>query len=112
MEQKFHIGVKALIKDHQGRIPVSKSPSEEYWDIPGGSMGEDEGIKDALVREIGEELGVDEIEILNLYDAIISNVKINTDNGAIGLCLLIYNCKLPEGAKLSPKPEQQLSIYI
>lgn len=112
MEQNFHVGVKALIKDSNGKILVAKSPSAAYWDIPGGRIEENEGIRDALLREIGEELGISEIEIVDLYDAIISKVKINTDNGAVGLCLLVYNCRLPKGVRLSPNAEHDEYKWI
>ncbi len=105
MEQKFHIGVKALIENGEGEILITRGTSSEYWDLPGGRIDEGEGIKDALLRELKEEIGVTGAEVLDLYGATISKLTINTGSGVMGLCLLVYACKLPKDAILSPGKE-------
>ncbi len=97
MEQKFHIGVKALIKDADGRILVSKAPNVGYWDLPGGRIEEGEGIGEALSRELREELGSD-VEMLGLFDATLAKIRINSGGDVVALCLLVYNCRLRAGA--------------
>ncbi len=105
MEQIFHVGVKALIRDGPG-VLVTKGRSARYWDLPGGRIEEGEGIRDALLRELEEELGISEIEILDFYDAVISKTRIDTDRGVVGLCVLVYNCKfLNANVKLSSTTE-------
>ncbi|MDW6065110.1 NUDIX domain-containing protein [Streptomyces sp. FXJ1.4098] len=47
----------ALIRDGQGRILLVDPVYKDGWDLPGG-MAEDEEPASALVRELGEELGL------------------------------------------------------
>jgi 8-oxo-dGTP diphosphatase len=53
--------VKAVIKNHAGEILFLQSnPSTRasiYWDLPGGLIDEGESQREALSREIREELG-------------------------------------------------------
>ena len=103
VEQKFHIGVKAFIRNADGQLLISKGAPPRNWDIPGGRIEEGEGIKEALRREVAEELGIRNLEILGLYDAVIARTKVDTGKEVLGLCLLVYNCRLPEGTTLETK---------
>ena len=63
----FDLTVKAVIVNEKGEILLLKRPKEDNygagkWDLPGGKMEEDENIKEALAREIKEEIGL-EIEV-------------------------------------------------
>lgn len=60
---KLQVGVKILLKNEQGEILLIQragkmDDGEIYWDIPGGRIGEDEPLVDALAREIKEETGL------------------------------------------------------
>ena len=61
---ELQVGVKALIKDGQGRYLFLKrtlpyeSEAESRWDIPGGRIEPGELIWAALAREIKEETGL------------------------------------------------------
>lgn len=55
--KKFNVGVKAVIRDDQGRVLLLKKNQENpFWEVPGGRIDGDESIEDALAREISEEL--------------------------------------------------------
>lgn len=87
MEQRFQVGVKALLKDKAGNILIVKEHGKLRWDIPGGRIEENESIAETLKRETREELGVKNIEIHSIFDVAISKMK------AIPLLLLVYHCK-------------------
>jgi 8-oxo-dGTP diphosphatase len=54
--------VVALIRDSAGRVLVSQRlpdrPMAGYWEFPGGKRTPGEGRREALARELGEELGI------------------------------------------------------
>lgn len=60
----FGLAVHAAIADRRGRLLLLRRPeaSDENpgrWEFPGGMMGAGEGVRDALVREVREETGLD-----------------------------------------------------
>lgn len=65
MKDEIHfegkIALKALIVNKSGEVLLMRDPREQtvIWEIPGGRMNVDEDPRDALAREIHEELGVD-----------------------------------------------------
>lgn len=100
-EQKFQLGVKALITNDNGEIFLlqvdtshftDKNKNLYYWDIPGGRIQEGHSVEDTLKREVEEEIGTDEIEIVKHFDSFISNIKIPPHND--GLILFVFLCKL------------------
>lgn len=56
-----HVAV-AVIKDDQGKILVARRPKEKhmggFWEFPGGKVEANESVKDALKREIKEEVNL------------------------------------------------------
>jgi 8-oxo-dGTP diphosphatase len=64
MAMKLQVGVKALIKNDQGKYLLLKRAQamtneiEPHWDIPGGRIEPEESLHDALQREIAEETGL------------------------------------------------------
>ena len=51
------ISVKAIIKGPLGTL-VLKDAYSDYWDLPGGHVQDGEVLKDALIREVLEETGL------------------------------------------------------
>lgn len=113
MDEKFFIGVKALIENEKGEILVlNSSPAKmefahtkkDFWDLPGGKIKKDEQVEQALRREIEEELGVDgkKLEIIGIFDASVSNMKVSDHSAS--LALVTYTCALPDSRfKLNPE---------
>jgi 8-oxo-dGTP diphosphatase len=106
-DEKFFIGVKALIKNQRNEILILKSGPLElkstqmdkpFWDLPGGKMKIGENVEQTLRREVSEELGIDRngIEILDIFDASVSKIKISHGQ-KISLMLITYRCNLLGG---------------
>jgi ADP-ribose pyrophosphatase YjhB (NUDIX family) len=61
---KLQVGVKALIQNSSGkylllrRAKTMVNETETHWDIPGGRIEPEEGLQNALRREIAEETGL------------------------------------------------------
>jgi 8-oxo-dGTP diphosphatase len=64
MQQKpFHLSVKAVVLDDQGRCLVIRRSSASknnagLWDLPGGKLDPGETVDAALRREVEEETGL------------------------------------------------------
>ena len=106
-DKRFFIGVKALITNLDGRILVMKKvprkPTDRwkpFWDIPGGKI-QDSGIKETLIREVKEELGISDLEIGGLFDVAIANFDLHKGDAVLGgLFFVIYKCKIPANSEL------------
>lgn len=127
-EVKFHLGVKAIIRDEHGRVLLLQVRPEElagysgpaYWDIPGGRVqwesvirdrdtGQiqwDETVMKTLEREVEEETGLTGIESVKPFSFVISNVSYPVDTGEIvGLLLRSYLCEIPVKDQISLSQE-------
>ncbi len=54
----IRVSLKAVILDDEGQILVVKENGRDWWDIPGGGLDHGETIKDALARELFEEISL------------------------------------------------------
>lgn len=61
MPKLIHVAA-AVIRDSQGRILIARRPADKHqgglWEFPGGKEEPGEGVTDALVRELQEELAI------------------------------------------------------
>ena len=55
----IRVSLKAVILDNQGRTLVVKESGRDWWDIPGGGLDHGETIKEALARELYEEVSLE-----------------------------------------------------
>ena len=66
---KFFVGVKGLIIKDNKLLLLKKNAADpkidqEFWDLPGGRIAIEEGLKPCLRRELQEELpGISQVEI-------------------------------------------------
>jgi 8-oxo-dGTP diphosphatase len=56
--KNFHIGIKAVIVKTGKALILKDAKRFRGWDLPGGKIDEEEGIEQALKRELYEELGL------------------------------------------------------
>lgn len=52
------MGAGVLIRDERGRVLVVEPTYKESWEIPGGSVEQDESPRTTCAREVREELGL------------------------------------------------------
>lgn len=53
----YRISAKAIIA-HEGKVLLVREKDDDWWSFPGGGVDYGETVHNALVREVGEELGV------------------------------------------------------
>ena len=87
----FHVVAVALI-DGDGRVLVQQRPAGKpmagLWEFPGGKIEPGETPEGALIRELGEELGID-VEAACLAPAAFASEAL----GDRHLLLLLYICR-------------------
>ena len=58
--------VAAVILDQDKRVLIAQRPAEKHqgglWEFPGGKVEPEESVKEALCRELEEELGIQPAE--------------------------------------------------
>ena len=101
-EQKFHVGIKALIVNDKNEILVLRANPEDvpkvpdHWDLPGGRIKEGDSIEETLYREVEEELGTKTVQIIEHFDTCFANYGIPLENETVGLMLIVYKSRLPD----------------
>lgn len=55
----YRLSIKALILNEDGEVLVVKETGRGWWDLPGGGMDHEESIKEAIARELREEVSLD-----------------------------------------------------
>jgi 8-oxo-dGTP diphosphatase len=88
--------VAVALSDAQGRVLIAQRPADKehagLWEFPGGKIESGESPEAALVRELGEELGVtvlpEHLQPLTFSSAC---------RGARHLLLLLYRCTTWQG---------------
>ncbi len=58
----YRVATKAMIV-HDDKVLLVKEVPDIWWDFPGGGIDYGEKVEEALLRELGEELGVDSSDI-------------------------------------------------
>jgi 8-oxo-dGTP pyrophosphatase MutT (NUDIX family) len=86
-EQLFvgQVAQKALI-EKDGKVLISLDTNVENWDLPGGRIHTGENPKEALAREVKEEIGVD----------IVVGDPFYTDFAGLNRFLVVYHTTLAD----------------
>jgi 8-oxo-dGTP diphosphatase len=99
-EDHFHLGVKALIHNAEGKLLLLKlnvkriKNPKGIWDLPGGRIQKNESLEDALRREVYEETGLQDITQINPFLMMLTDRRIPFQNDDVGLVLATYFCEI------------------
>lgn len=111
-EDSFHLGIKALIRNSDGEVLLLQvNPAKlngdrrNYWDLPGGRIQKGHTVLDTLRREVEEETSVSDIRDCKPVGMVLSNIRIPTGDGSVGLILSIYSCTIPSDATVTISDE-------
>ena len=99
-EDTFHLGIKALIRNNEGKFLLLRVNLEKlhnhslgaYWDIPGGRIQKGSTVEETLRREVEEETDMTAINAFTKFDMVLSNIRIPMGVDSYGLILGIYIC--------------------
>jgi 8-oxo-dGTP pyrophosphatase MutT (NUDIX family) len=89
------VSASGVVRDDGGRVLLVKRDDNGQWEIPGGVVGKDEQIHEALRREIKEETGLD------VRPGRLTGVYKNL---SLGIVALVFDCT-PAGGKLQAADE-------
>ncbi|HSW75146.1 MAG TPA: NUDIX domain-containing protein [Candidatus Saccharimonadales bacterium] len=101
MEDVFHLGVKALLRNNKGEVLLLKVNPQKlngkgennYWDLPGGRVQKGDSVLDTLRREVKEETGIASISTGEEIGIVLANIRIPISKGeSADLVLAIYTC--------------------
>ena len=93
--EKFNVRSAALIKYHDNYL-ISKREDKDYYSIPGGRISFAEDSKEAILRELKEELNWDIAPNAAKLVRIIENFFIYKDNQKFHEYLFVYLIDTPE----------------
>ena len=111
-DMRFHVGVKALITNDEGKFLVVESDNKNFivksdpshGDLVGGRIESNQQPEEALRREIEEETGITDVSIGALLTAVTSPMRIPaslaTPDDRVGLLLMIYRVIIPANAEI------------
>lgn len=113
IEDKFHLCIKALIRNSVGQILLLKVNKEKlkgfqgepYWDIPGGRIQKGSTVEETLVREVEEEIGVKEVSNIKPFSMVLSKIRIPQGDDSVGLILGTYTCEIHENSEIKLSEE-------
>lgn len=95
MKKKQIIGVLGLLVNNKGRVLITRrndsvdSQMNGLWQVPGGALEFGEKPVETMHRELKEELGVSDIEVLTLLPFVGSDVRKNK-HGGYHIILMCY----------------------
>lgn len=119
-EDIFHLGIKAIIQNTEGKILLLKAnkalikefKGDAYWDIPGGRIQKGNSPEETLKREIAEETGISTITDIKPAKMVLSNLRIPVGETNVGLVLAVYSCKIPDDSKITLSNEHTEYVYF
>jgi 8-oxo-dGTP pyrophosphatase MutT (NUDIX family) len=106
--KKFYVGVKVIIKDKRGYLILKHV--NEYTDMPGGRVDDNETLDQTIRREVAEELpGTVVLSVNGLRGAYRILRDVDKDTGLI-LLYYLAEAKLPKKIKLSSEHKSYMWI--
>lgn len=123
-EDNFHLGIKALIRNEEGKILLlrvnpkglkkcSSYNGKSYWDIPGGRIHRGNTVEQTLRREIEEETGIKDVKSFQYFLMVLSNIRIPLKNGGdVGLILGVYLCDVENAQEIKLSDEHTACEWV
>jgi nucleoside triphosphatase len=115
---RTRVTVTGIIRNNEGKILLCKMPINRgvypgQWAIPGGGIEEGEEMREALGRELQEEVGLEVTEIVPFCFDDDTREKINKDGSKEMLYMihLIFDCKAVGDADLRPVLNDEFDEY-
>lgn len=113
-EDHFQLGIKAAIRNSQGKILILKTNPKHIhytvaheWDLPGGRLQKGATVEETLKREVKEELGLNDIKIVELLDASIGKLRFPHDEGLI---LFTYLCEIENHDQIALADDENIQF--
>ena len=112
MEDAFHLGIKALIRNNEGNVLLLQvNPTvmsgRDYWDLPGGRVQKGQTVEETLRREVEEETAINDLTDIHEVGMVLSNIRIPVDQADYGLILGVYSVTVPNEAQVTISEEHQ-----
>jgi len=100
---KYGLSAHAIITNSENEILVLKQTYRDHrWGLPGGSPEPGENLKEALIRECKEELGLD--VTIKYLSGIYYHAEFNSH-------VAIFRCELPDNPKITLSSEHSEYAY-
>ena len=114
-EALFQIGVKALIRDHEGRILVegkNRGAGVVTYDFPGGRIDQGESLEQGLRRELREEIGLDYEGPLRLITTTITKIQKPVGGWRVGIAIVVYAIEYDENHEIVLGEEEEEFMWV
>ena len=98
------VGVGAVVM-HEGKLLLVKrgvEPAKGRWSIPGGVVELGEGVRDAVIREVKEECGLDIEIVMDTPMDVLDSLVTNEDGRLKYHYVLLQFLARPRGGTLKP----------
>lgn len=82
---EIKLGVGVFVQDRDGRVLIEKRSDCEMWGLLGGRVDSGESLREAVIREIKEESGLDVVveELVGIYSGPEERIVTYLDNGDV-----------------------------
>lgn len=103
--------VSAIILNSSGKVLLThnKSHGPDFWKLPQGGVEPGESLQEAIKREVLEELGTNDLEVIKQCQTIHKYEwpkEVQEKKGFIGPELSFFLLKCPDGVVLKPDQEE------
>jgi nucleoside triphosphatase len=111
--------VVPVVRDEAGRVLLCRMAADrgvfpDQWGLPGGGVEPGERIYDALVREIGEELGasVRSAQPLFFKDGTYEKLLPSGERSTVYMIFLLFDCRLDASASIQLNEEFSAFAWV
>lgn len=92
------VAVVAFLQNEEGQVLLQKRVDSELWDIPGGCLELGESLEEALYREVLEETGTDNFDIIKQIGTYNWGEFVYPNGDKVQPTDICYACKIPKKA--------------